>query len=192
MLLNLQLADGCFAVKTPLVHSSDAHGLRSDPWTQLTEEHGRMVRGVILQMVHDASVADDLAQEVFLRAMERRNQFDQSQGHLPQWLTGIAKHLVLDYLKSPGRRLRSAQLPDGAAPEPTVEHALVKSAEDRALRLAVDSLRPAQRQLIQLAYFQELPQTAIAEQLRRPLGTIKGRMRSALRQLRQALDREQR
>ena len=68
---------------------------------------------------------------------------------------------------------------------------MMRSAQDRALRLAIQHLEPMPRQLIQLAYFQGLSQSEIATQLRQPLGTIKGRMRSALKQLRITLNREQ-
>jgi RNA polymerase sigma-70 factor (ECF subfamily) len=169
---------------------ADGYG-SGDSLARLAHDHGRMVHSVILQLVHDKDVADDLTQEVFLRAIERSNQFDQAQGHLLQWLTGIAKHLALDYLKSAGRRLRAHQQPiDEVTTAPTAELTLLQSDQGRTLRIAVAELEPMQRQIIQLAYFQGLSQSAIATELQQPLGTIKGRTRSALRRLREALDRK--
>jgi RNA polymerase sigma-70 factor, ECF subfamily len=175
------------------VRSAESEVPSRERIARLAQDHGKMVRSAILNLVRDGDLADDLTQEVFVRAIERSDQFDQAQGHIPQWLTGIAKHLALDYLKSAEHRIRLEQQPvDEVKTAATAERALLDSDQERTLRTAVEDLDPPQRQIIQLAYFQGLSQTAIASQLGQPLGTVKGRMRSALRRLREALDREQR
>lgn len=166
---------------------------RRDPHAMaiLYERYGRLTYSLILRIVRNQAVAEDLVQETFLRVWNRVAAFDKQKGALGPWVLTVARNRAIDYLRSV----------EGRAPESTfdlerLEHPTLFSSaqggmltDDRVkiLRDAVERLDPNQRILIELAYYEGLSQTEMAERLRQPLGTVKTRVRSALRVLRQEL-----
>jgi RNA polymerase sigma-70 factor (ECF subfamily) len=155
----------------------------------LYDLYGRMLYVLIVRIVHNPSVAEDLVQESFLRAWNRSAQLDENYGSVGPWLVMIARHSALDYLKSSHAQL-SAFVPveDAKFPAVMIDHEILESDRARLIQGAFRNLSENQRQVIQLAFYEGLSQTAIAERLHQPLGTVKGWARSALTRLRGKLD----
>jgi RNA polymerase sigma-70 factor (ECF subfamily) len=158
----------------------------ADALAALFERHGRMVGRTVRRIVDDGA-AEDLIQETFVRVLDRASQWRPEDGSPAQWITGIAKHCALDYVRSAGR-LRSARQSAEAACVAPMENEVLESDRARLLQNALQHLTPAQRAVIELAYFQGLSQTDIADKLGEPLGTVKGRTRLALSRLRTIVD----
>jgi RNA polymerase sigma-70 factor (ECF subfamily) len=155
---------------------------------RLYDVYGRLVYGVTLRIVRNPSVAEDLTQEVFMRAWNRAHQLKDDCNSIGPWLLSIARHCALDYRKSRDVRLTDpAESGDHCFALPTIENDILDSERVRLLAGAFHSLTPNQRRVLELAYFDGLTQPAIAERLNQPLGTVKGWTRAALQRLRHEL-----
>jgi RNA polymerase sigma-70 factor (ECF subfamily) len=158
--------------------------------------YDRYERSVYVLAVHllDATEAEDVVQEAFLRLWRNADQFDERRGRFAPWFLAIARHEVLGRLR---RRTREHQLTladdldriFAAIPDPTndVEDQVWRRERGDQVLRALNELPLEQRRVLVLAYFGELSQTTIAASLGWPLGTVKKRVRLGLRKLRQAL-----
>ncbi len=157
--------------------------------SEIYDRYGRIVYLLIFRIVHDSGIAEDIQQETFLRAWNRAAQFDETHPTIGPWLLTIARHCVLDYLKSSAVRHTSRKaIEDVQTPSITMDKEILDADQARVLRVAFRSLTPNQRKVIELAYYEGLSHQQIALRLQAPLGTVKGWTRAALLRLRHALD----
>jgi len=154
------------------------------------DRYGRILYAVLLRMVHDSGVAEDLVQETIWRCWHKADQLSAAYHSAGPWLSSVARHLALDYLKS-SRVRRSVSLghTDAVSKDFSAECGMEFADRGRILAGALQILAPQQRRVIELAYFEGLSQTAIAEHLCQPLGTIKSWTRMALHRLRDEISR---
>jgi RNA polymerase sigma-70 factor (ECF subfamily) len=153
----------------------------------LYDRYSSRVYTLILHMVNDRMLAEEILQETFLRVWRRAGQFDPQRGSLPIWLLTVARRTALERLRFESRR---PALADGEEPSPFLEslpepETTSEEARWRSLYLAVQALPEEQRKVIELAYYQGLSQSEIAEELGIPLGTVKTRLRTGMLHLRQ-------
>lgn len=154
------------------------------------------VRAVALRLVQDAMDADDVVEEVFWQAWRQAARFDADRGGASTWLLTIARSRSLDKLRSVRRSREDTGL-EGieddshgdalavSAPDPMAAADL--NERGAMVREALATLPVEQREALELGYFEGLSQSEIAEKLRLPLGTVKTRMRLALRKLKDKL-----
>ena len=157
---------------------------------ELYDRYGRLTYALILRVVRDAGIAEDLVQETFLRVWNRVQGFDAQKGSIGPWLLAVARNRAIDYLRSTGGRERNAlefEETDHPALYTDMERDLLNSDQTRRVKVAMQKLSPNQRQVIELAYFEGLSQTEMAEKMGQPLGTVKTWVRTALQTLRQEL-----
>lgn len=156
----------------------------------LYDRYGRMVFGLILRIVQDRAAAEDLVQETFLRVWNRADGFDASHGAVGPWLLAVARNRAIDYLRYRGRR------PEHSIDAQETENPALFAAPPadplrfdvvRQVKSALARLTRQQREAIELAYFEGMSQTEIAERMQQPLGTVKSWMRRALEQMREEL-----
>jgi len=138
--------------------------------------------------------AEEATQEAFLSLWRGASKFDPEHASLGTWLLSLVRHRSIDWLRRGAARPRLQGLTDGAAerieaPERTDEQVMANQEYDRALRLVAE-LPPEQREVIHLAYLAGYSQTEIAARVGVPVGTVKGRARLGLRQLRHSVERE--
>lgn len=160
---------------------------------QLYARHGRLVYGLALTLTRDASTAEEICQDVFLKVWEKAGTYRPDKGKVVTWLARIARNRAIDSLRS--RRLREADPAPGpeepgaptAGPSSDPAEQLWQHLESQAVRDAVASLPPGQRRVLTLAFFRGLTHRQIAEQLGEPLGTVKTRIRDAMLKLRSRL-----
>jgi RNA polymerase sigma-70 factor (ECF subfamily) len=159
--------------------------------SDLYDRYGRIAYSLIFRVVRDTGVAEDLVQETFLRVWNRVQSFDQERGALGPWILTVARNRAIDYLRSVDGRMSAGSLDLDRAENPALFSNPTDSALtlDRARRLksAFEKLNPNQRTVIELAYFEGLSQTEMAERMQQPLGTIKTWVRTALKALREEL-----
>jgi len=140
-----------------------------------------LVNGLAIRILRNRSEAEDVVQEVFVQAWRQAGRFDPRRGSVEAWLCTIARTRALDRLRRrAARREEPGEAAPGATPPPRTEEAL-------AVRKALDTLSGDQRRALELAYYEGLTQTEIAERLGEPLGTIKTRIRTAMIRLRDVL-----
>jgi len=126
--------------------------------------------------------AEDVRQQVFLEVWRSRARFDPDR-RLEPWVLAIAKRRAIDHLR---RRSRTPSQPVAVLPLPAPDgarHFTETHAEAAELRDALAVLPFEQREALELAYFHDMTQPQIAEQLGVPLGTVKARSFRALRKL---------
>jgi RNA polymerase sigma-70 factor (ECF subfamily) len=162
---------------------------RRDPHAlaELYDRYGRLVYSLILRVVHDSGIAEDLVQETFLRVWNRVQGFDADRGAITPWLLAVARNRAIDYLRSAGGRERNAieyEETDHPSLYVDMEQDILTLDNARLVKAAMDKLSPEQRQVIELAYFEGLSQTEMAQRMKQPLGTVKTWVRAALKNLR--------
>ncbi len=134
--------------------------------------------------------ADDVVQDVFLRLWNQPERFDPNRGSLRSFLTMQTHGRAIDALRSDNAR-RARETTTHSSPRPTTpttdDRAIARLAGDRAWR-HLARLNHGERHAIALAYFGDLTYREVAVLLEQPEGTVKGRIRSGLRRLRNELD----
>ncbi len=153
---------------------------------ELYDRHAGLVNGLVLRIVRERSDAEDIVQEVFVQAWRQAARFDAGRGTPEAWLCTIARSRALDRL-----RRRAARREDLADDTPGRESARVAAPQAElalAVRQALLSLAPEQRNALELAYYEGLSQSEIAARLGQPLGTVKTRIRTAMTRLRSRLE----
>ncbi|RFA16360.1 RNA polymerase subunit sigma-24 [Subtercola boreus] len=146
-----------------------------------------LVYTLALRSLGDVGEAEDVTQGVFVSAWRSRATFDRSRSRLPSWLVGITRNKIADAHTARSRaRALSQQLEATAGPE------VSKDPEDVADRLLVaDELKrldPVARQVMYLAFYDDLTHVQIAERLALPLGTVKSHIRRSLEKLKVRLE----
>ena len=151
---------------------------------QLYERYSAIVYSVALRILGDTGAAEDILQEVFMQLWRSPDAFDATRGSLPGWLAVITRNRAIDSLR---RRRPESDITDVVV---SIEPDLVGGTEmKRALdkiREALGQMPAAQRSALEMAFFEGLTHTEIAEKTGEPLGTIKTRIRAGLLTLRRA------
>ena len=152
----------------------------------LYDRHASRVYGLALRILRDPMLAEEATQDAFLKLWSRARQFMAERGTLLVWLLTITRRTALDRLRLEGRRPILSGAEDPADFLNAIPEAGSSSDESRwrSMALLVQSLPLEQRQVLELAYYQGMSQSEIAETLGWPLGTVKTRLRAALEHLR--------
>jgi RNA polymerase sigma-70 factor (ECF subfamily) len=160
------------------VAAGDQEALR-----RLYERYGRLAHSIAYRISGDPAVAEECTQDTFVTLWRRADSFDPSRGQLSTWLVAIARNLALTAVR---RRRTTVELDlDGQAGTDHAPDELIAAADAAAhVAEAMSSLPEPQLAVLQLAYFEGLSQSEIAERLGLPLGTVKGRVRLALERMR--------
>jgi RNA polymerase sigma-70 factor (ECF subfamily) len=146
--------------------------------------YSRIVYSVSLRVLRDTAAAEDVLQEIFMQVWRSPGSFLETRGTLGGWLAVVARNRSIDTLR---RRRPTDQVEDVSLPSPfnLAEEAERNTMMERA-RAAIVQLPAEQRKTLEMAFFDGLTHTEIAEMTGDPLGTVKTRIRSALLTLRKA------
>lgn len=155
------------------------------------DRYGKLAYSVVYRITRHPQTAEDLVQEVFLRLWNRILDFDSQRGSLGTWIICMARSRALDHIKSAEWKHRNRQSGDFPMEsicfddDPVRQIALGE--QTQAVRSALSSLTENERKVLELAYYEGLSQSQIAEKIRQPLGTVKTWMRTAIIKLRRAM-----
>jgi len=157
----------------------------------LYDRFGRLAYSVIVAIVRDASLAEDLVQETFIRVWNRVHAFEAGRGALGPWLLAIARNRAIDHLRSLSARMDRNAYELDVREHPSLfvdmERDMVNSDHGRLIQKALAKLNANQQKVIELAYYEGMSQTEMAERMGEPLGTVKTWVRTALKILREEL-----
>ena len=157
---------------------------------ELYDLFGRAAYALALRIVRDASQAEDVVQEAFLDLWRGAARFDPSRSRPASYLLTFVHRRAVDLVRrEQARPQRGGDVDDIAdrAGKDDVAASLVAGEQGESVRRALAGLPPPQRQVLELAYFNGLSQSEIAERLGEPLGTVKSRTHVALSRLRELL-----
>jgi RNA polymerase sigma-70 factor (ECF subfamily) len=152
----------------------------------LYEQYGTAVYSLAYRILNSSTLAEEVAQDTFLKVWHQTTRWDSQKGKLKNWLLTIAQFTAIDRLRKEGRQ--PAIHPESI--EDTDESLLIPTNDPRwqdgtALRMVVSQLPQQQAYLIELAFFQGMSHGEIADALHMPLGTVKTRLRAGLQRLRE-------
>ena len=159
----------------------------------LYDRHSRAVYGFVLHMLREPARAEEITQEVFLNLWLKAGTFRPDRGSFHAWIMTVSHHRVVDELRRDRRQQNTLAeagrdlLVSGLMPQDGPEAGAQRSEEGAAVRRALNTLPPEQKQVVELAYYQGFTQSEIAQRLHQPLGTVKTRTRMAMQKLRAAL-----
>ena len=161
-----------------------------DALAEAYRRHAGAVYSLAWRTTGDRHLAEEIAQEVFLRLWEHPERFEAERGSLRTYLLVECHGRSLDLLRSRSRRTRREErAARRERPDPTdleAEIADLNLAE--RVRATLDALSPAERRAIELAYFGRRSYREVARLLETPEGTIKSRIRTGLTKLRACVD----
>jgi RNA polymerase sigma-70 factor, ECF subfamily len=161
-----------------------------DALARLYDQYGGMAYGLSLRMVGDSGAAEEVVQEAFFSVWRNAGSYNKERGSVRNWILSIVHNQAIDRL----RRLRSKQrldtrmeLAEDAMQRPDVWGEVSAALERQRISQALSVLPREQRATIELAYFGGYSHSEIANLLRVPLGTVKGRLRLGMDKLRSTL-----
>ncbi len=148
----------------------------------LYDRYSKVVYSVALRVLRDPSAAEDVLQEIFMQIWRKPESFIATRGSLGGWLAVVARNRSIDLLRRrrPTDSVEDVQL---ASPYNLAAEAERNSLMEKA-RTVVQLLPPEQRKTLEMAFFDGLTHSEIAEMTGDPLGTVKTRIRSGLTTLR--------
>ena len=162
----------------------------------LYDRYSTSVYSLAMYMLRNEALAEEVTQEIFLNIWLKASSFKPDRGEPRSWIMSVAHHKVVDLIRS---RRRSTIMTDPADYETldllpsgqiSTEEQVGRNLERERIMKAMTVLPEAQREVIILAYFEGYSQSAMAEKLGQPLGTIKTRVRLAMQKLRIVLEKD--
>jgi len=156
----------------------------------LYDRHARAVFSLAVRVLGNRADAEEIVQDVFAQVWSQAARFDAARGSVGAWVLMMTRSRAIDRLRA--RRAGGAALAPDSVREPvdpvaTQEESVITGEDVDRMRGAMQDLSASQRTAIELAYYEGLSQSEIAERLQEPLGTVKTRIRSGLLKLRAAL-----
>jgi len=165
-----------------------------DAFGRFYDAFAALVFGLIRRILRDQQAAEEVLQDVFWQIWREAPHYDPDRGSPEAWLLMRARTRAIDKLRSIRRREKTFVTPvDEAIARPgerAADSAGMVAEDRRTLDAALAELPPAQRRVIELAFFEGLTQSEIAARLGEPLGTVKTRARLGLERLRGVLNEE--
>ena len=142
-----------------------------------------LVFRLALRSLGDRSDAEDVTQQVYISAWKGRHTFDAARSTLSAWIVGIAKHRIADAhaARARTRRLEETLVSEASAAPDVVDDDL---AERVMVAEELERLEPVPRRVMQLAFYDQLSHSQIADALGIPIGTVKSHVRRSLTRLR--------
>jgi RNA polymerase sigma-70 factor, ECF subfamily len=150
----------------------------------------RSVFTLIMRITANRETAEELTIDVFHDVWRRASRYDAANGTVLGWIMNQARSRAIDRLRFESRKKRSGDVQSFAEVAADPSDVLELRAQGEALRAALTTLTPDERQAIETTFFAGLTHAEAAARLNQPLGTIKTRIRSGLHKLRQALTAE--
>lgn len=157
--------------------------------TELYDRYGGAVYQLALRITRDPGAAQEISLDAFWQIWRQADRFNEKQGTLSSWLFTIARSRAIDRVRAAGAAKRTERedvdVVEHAADQP--ERVTELAERQRLVRTAMESLTPSQRAALELAYYEGLSHSQIADRLGEPLGTVKTRIRQAMITLRRNL-----
>lgn len=160
--------------------------------SDLYDRYQAMMYGLALRITRDPALAQDAVQEAFMGVWRNAARYAVGRSTVRTWMLSIAHHRAIDIVRRrrPAGALPEIETTDAALTTPDVWPEVAQTLDRDAVNTALAVLPDAQREAIQLAYFDGLTQVEIAQRTATPLGTVKSRVRLGLLAMRRAMEGE--
>ena len=167
-----------------------------DALSELYHRYHRLIFSLAAAIVSDPHTAEEVTLDVFTRVWQKADSYQPDRAAVRTWLSRITRNQALNVVRHRNSRLdwRTVRWADVSAQPTADKHqpdALAELAQAQArVQAAVRQLPPEQQETLALAYFGGYSHQQIATKLGQPLGTVKTRIRSAIKKLRHLLQDE--
>jgi len=153
---------------------------------EIFDRYAGLVYSVALRVLKDSGHAEDVTQEIFFQLWRNPDSFSSSRGALATWLLVVARNRAIDHLRQrrPGEPVDEVVVASATNIQSETERSIMM----QRVRGIIGDLPQEQQQSLQMAFFDGLSHSEIAEKTGQPLGTVKTRIRSALTSLRKRLE----
>ena len=157
-------------------------------FSYLYDNYSAALNGIIYRLVEDRELAEDILQEAFVKIWNNFSSYDTSKGRLFTWMLNITRNLTIDTLRSKGyKKQGKISTDENSVSNLTDDGRVAERFDAMGIRKQLVNLKPEQRSIIDLAYFNGYTQDEISKEMGIPLGTVKTRMRAAIIELRKML-----
>lgn len=157
-------------------------------FSYLYDNYAAALNGTIYRMVEDIQLSEDILQEAFIKIWNNFKTYDSSKGRLFTWMVNITRNLTIDTLRSKGyKKQQKISQDENSVTTYQDKNFSADRFDSIGLRQKLAGLKPEQKDIIDLAYFNGYTQEEISKQMGIPLGTVKTRMRTAIMELRKTM-----
>lgn len=151
----------------------------------LYEMYYKNVQGVVFNIVRDREIAEEVAQDVFIKAWHNAESYSAAKGRFFTWIINIARNAAIDKIRSKNFKNSSKNLNAEIFVDILENHDSLDSKTDAiGIKKFVKQLKETCIKVIELLYFKGYTQKEVAENLDLPLGTVKTRNRNCINELR--------
>lgn len=158
-------------------------------FSYLYDNYSAALNGVIYRLVEEQYLAEDILQEAFLKIWNNFGQYDSSKGRLFTWMINLTRNLTIDTLRSKGfRKQQKISQDENSVSNYQDRNYKAEGFDAIGINKYISNLKPEQKTIIDLAYFNGYTQEEISKAMGIPLGTVKTKMRSAIIELRKILE----
>jgi len=164
---------------------------RGDHWAfaELYDLTVRRIYGTVLRVLRAPEHAEEVTQEVYAELWQQAARYNQRKGSVISWMCTVARRRAVDRVRSVSSEMARDERYAGAA-DPEIDQVwdrATQSHDIERVRRGLRSLTDLQSEALTLAYYEDLTQSQIATRLNVPLGTVKARMRDAMKRLGETL-----
>ena len=175
----MELTDESVGASLAHAFAAGAHGALEEIYRDVSP----LVYTLAVRALGDATEAEDVTQQTFVKAWRSRHTFDPERGVLRGWIVGIARRVIADAIEHRTRDRRRLEAVRDVAAAPQRDQV-----EDLLLAHEIEALGDPRRTIVSLAFFDGRTHEEIAAALEMPLGTVKSHIRRSLTTLRTRLE----
>jgi RNA polymerase sigma factor (sigma-70 family) len=162
-----------------------------EAFSSLFAHYAPRIKSYLMRQGANPASAEELSQEAMLSVWRKADRFDPAKASAGTWIFTVARNLRIDALRKERRPSFDPQEPAFVPEAEMSPYAAVEVDETRVkIKAAIADLPVEQAEVIRLSFYQDKPHAEIAEELGLPLGTVKSRLRLAMRRVRAALGEE--
>jgi RNA polymerase sigma-70 factor, ECF subfamily len=153
----------------------------------LYDRYAVMLTSVLIRILRDSQAAEEILQDIFYQLWRTASQFDASRGSLPGWLLVIARNRAISRLRHRNPAAGDELVENTLVMPFNLESVISQQQLLGRIKSVLEDLPAEQRAAVELAYFEGLTHSEIAQRTGDPLGTVKTRLRSALETIKRAV-----
>lgn len=150
---------------------------------EIYEEYIGYIHSIVFQVVLNKEDAEDVTSEFFIKLWKLADTYRSGRGHRA-WLAVIARNMAIDLLRKNRREIPVEDFADSVSENASIGDVEGDVISDISLKAALDTLKPEEREIVNMKIMGELTFQEIADILRQPLGTVTWRYQNAIGKLR--------
>lgn len=147
------------------------------------DDYGAALYGVIHRIIKDDNIATEVLQDTFVKVWKYQDRYDPSKSSLFTWMMHIARNTAINATQTKYAKIKSRTDQVGEISQISTFKTTQINVDALDVNAKVNKLEDKYREIIELVYFQGYSQSEISKNLEIPLGTVKSRVRIALREL---------